>query len=596
MLFIADLKAGARKDWMLHALPTVIVFLAFLGVTLWSWQASKARVADQRDHAISQETTRIESQIADRISDYQQILESANGFFQASSNVSRSEWRTFYENYDIPRQLPGLQGIAFAERVPRDQLENHQNRVRAEGFRDYAVTPPGDRAVYVPIVYPITPVTPANYKSLSGFGFDISTDPARNAALEKASSSGKVAMTGKLVLSQDEQNEPAFILYQPLYQSAAKQTVAGFAYAPFTTRNFFEGIFGPNAERAGLGFRVYDQTAEPENVMFENQLFSTINEPARQQTLHLAGRDWVIEYKAPNNIVSAANRRNPTTTLIAGVIFSALIAGLVLSLLLARTRSLAFAENRELAQAKDDLLSIASHQLRTPATGVKQYIGMLLEGYAGKITPKQRQLLKEAYSSNERQLGIIDEILHVARIDTGRLVLQTERLKIRDLIDQSLRDHAADIKAKKQVILTSFPKKILYANGDPQYVRMAVDNIISNAIKYTPEHGTITVKIKRHGDFAAVSVADTGVGIARDDLDKLFQKFSRISNELSRQTAGSGVGLYIAKQIIEMHGGTITAESEEGQGTTFTFMLPLALRSQVPNRPKRKTNKDQGSV
>jgi signal transduction histidine kinase len=241
---------------------------------------------------------------------------------------------------------------------------------------------------------------------------------------------------------------------------------------------------------------------------------------------------------------------------------------------------LAFAKNKELQRAKDDLLSIASHQLRTPATGVKQYIGMLREGYGGTVSTRQKRLLNEAYNSNERQLGIIDEILHVARIDTGRLVLQKERIKIRSIVDQILREQAKAIKDKSQRILTKFPSKILYANGDPQYVRMALENIISNAIKYTPEGGKVTIKIRRQQEFAAIVVSDNGVGIDKKDMDLLFQKFSRIPNELSRQTAGSGVGLYIAQQLVEMHGGSIEVTSAAGKGTTFTILLPLALRSQ----------------
>lgn len=583
MLFIADPKKATRRDlWLLHVLPPLLVFVAFMGVTIWSWQTTKQRVVDQTTQAINQEISDIESQIRDRMGDYQQILESANGFFQSSNDVDREEWKAFYENYDIPNRYPGLQGIAFAERVPRDNLEAHQNKIRAEGFSDYTVTPVGDREVYVPLVYPITAVTPENYKTLTGFGFDISTDKVRNSALEAANASGQATLTGKLTLLQANQEQaPAFIVYQPLYRKGDLKTVAGYAYAPFTAKNLFEGIFGANGEEATVGFKVYDQKVSEENLLYKNKLFDQAGGQPIQHSVKIAGRDWVIEYKAPDSIVSDANRRNPTATLIAGIIFSALIAGLVLSLLMARTRSLAFAENRELQRAKDDLLSIASHQLRTPATGVKQYIGMLREGYAGKVPAKQKKLLDEAYNSNERQLTIIDEILHVARIDTGRLILQKERITIRTVVDQILREQASAIREKSQKILTAFPKRILYANGDPQYVRMAIENIISNAIKYTPEKGTITIKIKRSGDFVAVSVADTGVGIDKKDIGLLFQKFSRIPNELSRQSAGSGVGLYIAQHIVDLHGGSIEVKSSPGVGTTFTILLPLALRKQT---------------
>lgn len=588
MLFVADPKKATQKDVLLiHILPTLIVFVAFLGVTLWSWQTTKHRVAEQKEQIVNQEISHIESEIKDRMGNYQQILQSADGLFLASNDVNRTEWREFYENFNIPTKYPGLQGIAYAERVPAAELESHQNKIREEGFSEYQVTPVGARDVYVPIIYPVTNVTTENYKTLNGFGFDIASDPVRNKALQSAAENNRATLTGKLtLLNAGQQSEPAFIIYQPLHKSENKTAIAGYAYAPFTARSFFEGIFGNQGDRTSLGFKIYDEKAEQSQALYENTLYDRTPKSATtiQRPLTVAGRTWVVEYRAPDSIVSAANRRNPTATLIAGIIFSALIAGLVLSLLMARTRSLAFAENKELQRAKDDLLSIASHQLRTPATGVKQYIGMLREGYGGKVPRKQMKLLDEAYASNERQLAIIDEILHVARIDTGRLILQKDRTAIRSIVDPILREQASAIKAKNLRILTAFPKKIVYANGDPQYMRMAIENIISNAIKYTPPKGTITIKIKRQAEFVAISVADSGVGIEKKDLDKLFQKFSRIPNELSRQTAGSGVGLYIAKEIIDLHGGSIEVSSRAGHGTKFTILLPLALR-----QPKKGT-------
>lgn len=580
MLFVADPKKATKHDiFLIHVLPTFIVFVAFFAVTIWSWQTTIIRVNNQRDQAVSQEVNSVESRIKDRMGDYQQILISANGLFQASNDVDRNEWRTFYQNFDIPHHFPGLQGISYAERVPANQLAAHEAKIQAEGFSDYHVTPAGQREFYVPIIYPIAALTPENYKSLTGFGFDIGSDPIRAQALHRATDTRSSTLSGKLSLIQGVAHQPAFILYQPIYQAKDDTSPVGFAYAPFTAKNFFEGVFGQNANKANVGFKVYDDHVAEDRVLYKSALFDKTEATIIQRPLEITGHTWVIEYKAPASIISAANRRNPTATLIAGTIFSALIAGLVLSLLIGRTRSLAFAENRELQRAKDDLLSIASHQLRTPATGVKQYIGMLREGYGGKVSTRQKKLLDEAYNSNERQLGIIDEILHVARIDTGRLILQRDRIKIRAIVDQILREQAKAIKDKSQQILTKFPTKILYAYGDPQYVRMAIENIISNAVKYTHEGGTITISIKRKGDFAAISVTDTGVGIDKKDLHLLFQKFSRIPNQLSRQTAGSGVGLYIAKQLIDMHGGSIEVESTAGEGTTFSILLPLATRT-----------------
>jgi PAS domain S-box-containing protein len=227
-----------------------------------------------------------------------------------------------------------------------------------------------------------------------------------------------------------------------------------------------------------------------------------------------------------------------------------------------------------LNNSKDEFISLASHQLRTPASGVKQYIGMLLEGYAGDLTNGQAQFLKIAYECNERQLHIIDDLLKVAHVDSGQLRLTRKSTDLMSLVQAVIDEQMRAFEARKQQIQFEAASKEVLADIDSRRIRMVIENLIDNAGKYTPVGKKIHVTVERQADRAYIRVTDEGVGIAKKDLSKLFQKFSRIDNELSTVVGGTGIGLYWAKKIIDLHDGTITVQSQPNKGTTFTISLP----------------------
>jgi NtrC-family two-component system sensor histidine kinase KinB len=231
-------------------------------------------------------------------------------------------------------------------------------------------------------------------------------------------------------------------------------------------------------------------------------------------------------------------------------------------------------KERELDQAKDDFIALASHQLRTPATAIKQFVGMLLEGYAGKITAEQKDLLEQAYLSNERQINITQDMLNVAKLESGTLELQLEQIEMPELITKALAEQSFVVESRKQKLVIKKAANVRI-QGDRGLLRMVIDNFVSNASKYTPEGGKITVSYKKAGKYVQLAIADNGVGISPENQKKLFRRFSRIKNELSTRVGGTGLGLYIAHKIIVLHGGSIYVDSAPGKGTTFTINLPV---------------------
>lgn len=594
MLFVTNPKHASRRDMvMLHIVPPAIVLAAFLFATFWSWQTARDRLDKEYQRNIDQNISTIESSIEERLASYSVTLGASAALFRASDEVTRSEWRDFQNTLNVSSLHPGVLGIGYAPVIDKDQLSEHTKTIRQQGFDNYNVRPKRSASTYAPVVFPVNHVTPPTANNSRSFGFDMYSDKTRRRAMQTSVDNNRVTMSDMVGLQQNQTNEqqPAFILYLPVYKAGAatgslperEAALSGFVFAPFQARGLFEQLFADN-DRVTIGLQVYDASSGNKVLLYENDIFKDSNARTTfARKISVYGHEWTIHYKVVPSMVSPSIRRAPISSSIGGAIFSMLIAGLVWTLLVSRTRSIAMTEERELQQAKDDVLSIASHQLRTPATGVKQYIGMLQGGFAGELSKEQQKLLKEAYVSNERQLHIIDEMLHVARIDTGQLRLQYEDVNLADLLRTIIRDHRQTIHERKQTINLMAPRKSIWIQADSQYLRMALENIIGNASKYTYSGGSITVSLRGGKENITIKIRDTGVGIDKKDFPLIFQKFSRIHNELSRQTAGSGVGLYVAKKIIDMHGGTISFTSIVKEGTTFTVRLPRLHPSQQPD-------------
>ena len=229
-------------------------------------------------------------------------------------------------------------------------------------------------------------------------------------------------------------------------------------------------------------------------------------------------------------------------------------------------------ERKQAEHAKDEFISLASHQLRTPATGVKQYVGMLLEGYAGALTPDQRTFAQTAFDSNERQLAIINSILKTAQIDFGAYELKIIDQDLEVLINEVLSDYRAMLSMRHQTVECDFQPKVS-ALVEPIEISLVISNLIENASKYSAEGETIHIKLYKYKEVACIEIIDHGVGIAIKDQAKVFEKFTRVDNILSDTVSGSGLGLYWVKKIVELHKGQIMLKSDINVGSTFTVRL-----------------------
>lgn len=232
-----------------------------------------------------------------------------------------------------------------------------------------------------------------------------------------------------------------------------------------------------------------------------------------------------------------------------------------------------------LNRSKDEFVSVASHQLRTPATGVKQYLGMLLDGMFGEMDDAQRDIVSRAYESNERQLRIISDLLKVAQLDAGEMLLHPVTTDISQLVHYIIQDLSSTFKQRSQALEYRPYRGEALTFIDPETIRMVIENIIENASKYSEEDSQVTVSIKKSDQFINIKIADKGVGIDPKYHHMLFERFSRIDNPLSIKVGGTGLGLYWSKRVVDMHGGQITYQPNKPHGSIFTISLPIKEES-----------------
>ena len=224
---------------------------------------------------------------------------------------------------------------------------------------------------------------------------------------------------------------------------------------------------------------------------------------------------------------------------------------------------------------KSQFITIAAHQLRTPLSAVKWAISLVIDEELGKINEKQKEMLFKGFRSNERVINLINDMLYVSRIEEGKFGYSFEYHDFNELLDKALKEFQYKIKEKKITFIINKEKEKLKVYADKEKMLLVLKNLIKNSVEYTPESGKIIINIKKEEKILEFTIKDNGVGIPKEDQDKIFSKFFRAQNVLRIQTEGSGLGLFISRNIIEKHGGKLSYQSEEGIGSEFKFTLPL---------------------
>lgn len=232
---------------------------------------------------------------------------------------------------------------------------------------------------------------------------------------------------------------------------------------------------------------------------------------------------------------------------------------------------------RELAQLKNEFVSLVSHELRTPLTSIKGYVDFMLDGEAGALTPEQREFLGTVKQNAQRLILLITDLLDVSRIEAGKIELERTLISLAPLVQNVEQTLRPQLNAKEQTLTVDVPNNLppVWANGDR--LTQIFINLISNAIQYTPAQGHIHIHAEPRGDIMQIAIADEGIGMSEQEQAHLFERYYRVRR---LQGEGLGLGLAIARSLIELHGGEIQATSAPGRGSTFTFTIPLKAKSE----------------
>jgi signal transduction histidine kinase len=242
---------------------------------------------------------------------------------------------------------------------------------------------------------------------------------------------------------------------------------------------------------------------------------------------------------------------------------------------------------KALDETKDDFISMASHQLRTPLTSVKGYVSLVLDGDAGSIKKEQRQLLNQAFASSQRMVYLISDLLNVSRLKTGKFIIEPAPVNLADMIGEEI-DQLHEMASVKNITLSytkprSFPELMF----DETKLRQVVMNFADNAIHYTPSGGKVSVELEDKGPTVELRVKDDGIGVPKAEQHHLFTKFYRAGNARKTRPDGTGLGLFMAKKVIIAQGGSLVFESQEGKGSTFGFTFSkskLAVPTSTPDK------------
>jgi len=258
---------------------------------------------------------------------------------------------------------------------------------------------------------------------------------------------------------------------------------------------------------------------------------------------------------------------------------------------LQRTNKLLFEANEELrkaTQAKSTFLAHMSHELRTPLNVIIGFSELMADEVPGRINEEQRQCLNDILRGGQQLLSLINDVLDLSKIESGKMKLRLTNITLSEVIESVRSAMMPLIAPRKQSLEVEVEEGLPLVHADNAKVRQVLLNLLSNATRFTPDGGKLKIEAVKEGDWCQVSVIDNGIGIKKEDQERIFEPFYQLDSSLTKEKGGAGLGLAVAKQIIEKHGGRIWVESKYGKGSRFIFTLPLATNSEPSSEEKSK--------
>ncbi len=563
--------------------------IAVLGLSLlltvlaaWLLHQQAERLADSRFRAQARD---LAGAIVARMDSYEQILRGGVALMDAGGGgVPRHAWRTYVAALKVEERYPGIQGIGFAERVAPWDLARHEAAVHAEGFPGYRVHPDTPRSDYFPIVY----LEPFTGRNLRAFGYDMSTDPVRRDAMERARETGRTSASGKVRLVQEtgQDEQPGFLVYLPVYDRSLpldtvedrRRAIRGFIYSPFRMGDLMEQLMTGQVQEY-LDVRIYDGAATtPDELLYAGQ---TEDAGTRRQTtsVDVFGQTWTVDIVATPGFEASVDRRTPLAVLVAGLVISVLLVMVTRSLLAERKQAAALrrsydeisrarAEAEHANTAKTRFLAAASHDLRQPMQTLGIYLHLISEHTAAGSMRRLVEGARDGYDSAQR---LLNAIMDIAALESGVVQPQMRRFDLGTFLGCIGRELHVEADARGLELRVRLHP--LSVESDPAMLERIVRNLLHNAFKYTSS-GTILLACRPAHGGAVIKVQDTGPGIPRDRMHLIFEDFYQVDNPERDRRKGLGLGLATVARLARLLGYRIGVRSRPGRGAIFTVEIP----------------------
>ena len=589
-----------------------------LASLLLAWQTARV-IAQHQQARFDYEVQRVKSAVEERMSAYVQILRGGRALFEASTDVTREDWRLYFTQLRTATHYPGIRAMTFAPRVAPNELAEFIAAVRSgspERFTnpkvltDYTLRAPPppidpvDSPVHGPVLYtePLTPYTEI------ALGIDMMRDAGRRRAMEAAVAIDDAVLSPRLRLLGPGGTQVGFIAFMPVNRHGLH---LGWVNATFRAEEFMRGLFG---DKLGvLSFEIFDGgSLEPDALLYSTAGVNASGDPlplleatpsslSAQLRLNMPGRDWTAHFRTNPGFATLTERSMPWLVLFGGVLATLLLY------VIARASAQWQAQAGQLAEqagvlreartaadaanlAKSHFLANMSHEIRTPLNAILGTAELLGDT---PLERGQRESLDTIQQSGDHLLGVINDILDFTKIEAGMLELEDEIFDLRRTVEEALELVAYRAAQKRLDLACDFaPGTPEMVRGDAARVRQILVNYLSNAIKFT-EQGDVAVEISAQALASSrhrfrIAVRDTGIGIPPDRLDRLFKSFSQVDASTTRRYGGSGLGLAISKRLAERMGGEVAVDSHPGRGSTFSFTFAAATDPawQQPQRPE----------
>lgn len=589
-------RVGGTSAW--SHIAVALIVLASLAA---GWQTHQLIQAHQQSR-FDYEVRRLTSAIQQRMSAYVQVLRGGRGLFEASTHVSRDDWRIYVEQLRLADNYPGIRSMTFAPKVELHELADFIAAVRSESparftnpkvlteFTLRAPPPPivpSDPTVHVPVYY----TEPLNADNERALGIDMMRDLGRRLSMEAAVATDHAVLSPRLRILRPSGTQVGFIAYVPVYRDARH---LGWLTAVFHAEQFMRGLLGDADDP--LVFEIHDgPTAEADTLLYSTAGVTADGEPlplpaARRadyeavQILRMPGRAWTAHLRSRPGFATVTERIVPWL-----VAFGGLMAALLLYVIgragtrwqsqarLLAEQAEALREARAAADsanlAKSNFLANMSHEIRTPLNAILGTAELLGDT---RLDTDQRESLNTISQSGDHLLGVINDILDFSKVEAGLLELDPQVFDLRRTVEEALELVAHRAAQKGLELSCDFaPGTPETARSDAARVRQMLVNYLSNAIKFT-DSGDVAVEVSARPlqpdqHRFRIAVRDTGIGIPPERLDRLFKSFSQVDASTTRRYGGSGLGLAISKRLAELLGGEVAVESHPGRGSVFSF-------------------------